>query len=52
VEAGADATSTCELRAYACYQKLGVCERQADGQCGWRQSADLIQCVDANIKAL
>jgi len=30
---------------YACYQKYGVCEAQADGNCGWTQTADLVACL-------
>ncbi len=39
------AVSTCEYReAYACY-KNAVCERQADGQCGWTQTPQLQACL-------
>ena len=30
---------------YACYQKYGVCEVQASGDCGWTQTADLLACL-------
>src|SRR5689334_5835166 len=38
--------TTCEFQAeYACYA-TATCERQSDGQCGWTQTADLIDCID------
>ncbi|MEM1031007.1 MAG: hypothetical protein AAGN82_11695 [Myxococcota bacterium] len=44
--------STCEwLDEYACYQQLGVCEGDANGGCGWRQSPDLVACIDAAREA-
>ncbi|MDX2087334.1 MAG: DUF6748 domain-containing protein [Kofleriaceae bacterium] len=37
--------STCEWREeYACYQEA-TCERQADGACGWTQTAELAACL-------
>ncbi|QQR64499.1 hypothetical protein IPH92_02940 [Candidatus Kaiserbacteria bacterium] len=40
-----DMASTCEFREeYACYQSA-VCERQASGQCGWTETADLRACL-------
>ena len=40
--------STCEYRAeYACYQS-GRCERQADGECGFTQTPELISCLLQN----
>ncbi len=43
--------STCEYRdIYACYKEAS-CEPQADGKCGWTQSAALTQCL-ANPPAL
>ncbi len=40
-----DLNTTCEWRAeYACY-KDAVCEQQADGQCGWTQTAGLKACI-------
>lgn len=39
-----DVVSTCEYREeYACYQ-TARCERQASGQCGWTETAELAQC--------
>lgn len=39
-----DVVSTCEYREeYACYQTAS-CERQASGQCGWTDTAELQQC--------
>ena len=44
-EVGAGIISTCEWKAeYACY-KTATCERQADGKCGWTQSAALTSCL-------
>ncbi|MGK3966686.1 hypothetical protein WMF38_21205 [Sorangium sp. So ce118] len=38
--------TTCEWReAYACYGKHGVCERDASGQCGWRDTPELDACL-------
>jgi len=40
-----DVITTCEWRPeYACYQKA-VCERQADGNCGFTRSAELAACL-------
>tara|TARA_Y100000310_G_scaffold17756_1_gene17540 strand:- start:7193 stop:8131 length:939 start_codon:yes stop_codon:yes gene_type:complete len=40
-----DLDSTCEWKEeYSCY-KNAVCERQATGECGWRQTQELIQCI-------
>jgi len=40
-----DAVSTCEYReAYACYQGA-TCERQASGNCGWTETAELRSCL-------
>ena len=37
--------STCELRPeYACYH-TATCEAQADGNCGWTQTAELQSCL-------
>ena len=45
VEEGDPGMSTCEYRAeYACYQGA-LCERQASGQCGWRQDSALLACL-------
>lgn len=47
VEAGeaSDIVTTCEYRAeYACYKEAS-CERQADGKCGWTQTAGLQACL-------
>jgi hypothetical protein len=39
------AISTCEWKdEYACYQ-TATCERQADGNCGWTQTAELDACL-------
>lgn len=40
--------TTCEYRPeYACY-KQSVCERDASGFCGWRQSPALAKCLAGN----
>ncbi|HLL20629.1 MAG TPA: DUF6748 domain-containing protein, partial [Kofleriaceae bacterium] len=40
--------STCEFRPeYACYQDA-TCERQANGACGWTQTAELAACLADN----
>jgi len=37
--------TTCEFKAeYACYREAS-CEPQANGRCGWTQSAELKQCI-------
>jgi hypothetical protein len=42
-----DAITTCEWRPeYACYQ-TATCARQADGQCGWTQTEQLMACLEA-----
>ncbi|MGK4002598.1 hypothetical protein WMF31_08240 [Sorangium sp. So ce1036] len=44
--------STCEWREeYACYQELGVCERDASGACGWRETPELAACLDGGEPA-
>lgn len=41
-----DIATTCEYRdEYACYQSAR-CEKQADGQCGWTEDAELQQCLE------
>lgn len=43
--ADADVITTCEYRQeYACYSNA-VCERQADGQCGWTLTAAVGRCL-------
>lgn len=38
-------TTTCEFKPeYACY-RAAICERQADGKCGFRQTAELSACL-------
>lgn len=47
----ANMVTTCEYRAeYACYQEAS-CEPQANGRCGWTETAELKQCL-ANPPAL
>ena len=41
-----DIVSTCEYKEeYGCYA-TAKCERQKDGQCGWTQTEQLIQCIN------
>lgn len=41
-----DLVTTCDWKPeYECYQTLGSCEPQADGKCGWTQSAELQACL-------
>ena len=43
--ADADIITTCEYKPeYACYENA-VCERQADGQCGWTLTAAVGRCL-------
>lgn len=47
IEEGSGGISTCEwLAEYACYQDLGECARQADGECGWTESTELLECLE------
>ncbi|AUX39835.1 uncharacterized protein SOCE26_012300 [Sorangium cellulosum] len=40
--------TTCEWREeYACYGDHGICERDASGRCGWRETPELQACLDA-----
>ncbi|WP_437874612.1 hypothetical protein [Sorangium sp. So ce513] len=40
--------TTCEWRdSYACYRSHGICERDARGQCAWRQTPELSACLRA-----
>jgi hypothetical protein len=51
IEEASDTFTTCEYRAeYACYREA-ACEPQADGKCGWTETAELTQCL-ANPPAL
>jgi eight-cysteine-cluster-containing protein len=44
-EPGKEVMTTCEYRAeYACYPSA-TCEKQADGTCGWTQTAELTACL-------
>jgi hypothetical protein len=52
-EPGDDLGGTCEwLDHYACYQEVGVCERDTAGACGWRQSEELLTCIDEKTRDL
>ncbi len=38
--------TTCLWKAeYQCYNEFGVCEEDSKGVCGWRQSSDLLNCL-------
>ena len=42
-----DVITTCEFTSeYACYQEHGECARQADGACGWTDTAELNECLN------
>ena len=44
--------STCEFKPeYACYQKA-TCERQKNGQCGFTQTHELVQCLGTHDTCL
>ncbi len=44
-ESQGDMPTTCEYReVYACYQ-TATCARQATGQCGWTETAELKACI-------
>jgi hypothetical protein len=44
---GPDVASTCEwTEAYACY-RTATCEPQQDGACGWTETDELRECLDA-----
>jgi hypothetical protein len=43
----------CEWRVEdQCYVKYGVCEEDQNGECNWRQTIDLQQCVATMKKAI
>lgn len=45
-----DVVTTCEFREeYTCY-KGASCERQTNGECGWTETQELQNCLDANIQ--
>lgn len=45
-----DMITTCEWREqYACYQTVGICERGADGTCGWRDTPALESCLESHL---
>jgi len=51
-----EAITTCEWTAqYACYRQYSRCERATDGQCGWAQTPELMQCIaktGSGVKAI
>ena len=47
-----DAVSTCEYRSeYACYGNAR-CGRQANGECGWIETPELLQCLSFDWDSL
>ena len=57
-EDASEIVTTCEFRAeYACYTEAS-CEPQANGKCGWTQTAELKKCLanspqlEGNIEAV
>lgn len=51
-EPGTDIFTTCDMRPeYECY-RAAACERQANGACGWTQTAALSQCVSSKSKGI
>ncbi len=41
-----DTVTTCEwMESYACYE-TAVCERDESGECGWREDAELLSCLE------
>lgn len=45
-----DVVTTCEFRAeYVCY-KNALCQRQADGKCGWTRDEELVRCLQEAVK--
>ena len=43
--------STCLWKAeYECYQKFGICENNAKGDCEWRRTPELMQCLELRQK--
>ncbi|MBX3260300.1 MAG: hypothetical protein KF782_11470 [Labilithrix sp.] len=46
-----DIATTCEWQPhYACYQNA-ICERQADGECGFRATKELEECLAENASS-
>lgn len=46
-EPGDETNTTCEWSpAYACYGSVGICERDAQGACGWRPTPELEACLE------
>lgn len=44
--------STCEwIESYACYRDYGQCGRRANGECGWAETPELVNCL-ANPSAI
>ncbi len=39
--------STCIWKAeYKCYQEYGICEANSNGICGWKQTPELLKCLE------
>jgi hypothetical protein len=41
------ATDCSWTESYACYKKVGICERDAAGKCGWKATEELKACLDS-----
>lgn len=50
-KAGESYFSTCMWKAeYACYNKFGICELNKSGECCWRQTKELVECVKIQLE--
>ena len=48
-----EVVTTCDFQPqYACYKQYSRCERQGNGQCGWTQTKELVQCLSTAPAAL
>ncbi len=54
-EADEQVFSTCLWKAtYMCYPQYGICEKDKNGVCGWRETPSLIKCIknaEAEVEA-
>lgn len=45
--------STCLWKAeYACYKQYGICAEDANGDCNWSQTPELVACLKAAENAV
>lgn len=50
-KAGENHFSTCMWKAeYECYNKFGICEANSVGECCWRQTPELVECIKLRQK--